>query len=113
MITAFAQASDLPQAELLFQEAHRLIVQVITDPASIELGAAAHEARRMDQTALALPIGEDVEALRDHAAEELRTPPAAIEDNGHLPLADRGAHLAQQLWEGFGQGRVELGGDQQ
>jgi hypothetical protein len=68
MVTAFAQACDLPQAQLPFQEACRLIMQTVTDPVPIELGAAASEASFTDQAALALAIGEEIEALRDHGA---------------------------------------------
>ena len=45
--------------------------------------------------------------------EELRAPSAAGEDNGHLLLADGGAHLSQQIGESLGEGGVELTGDQQ
>ncbi len=112
-MAALAQARGLPQAQLPFQEAHRLIVQVITDPASVELGAAVHEAPLLDEPALAFAVGEDIETLFDHAAEQLRTPSAAVKDDGHRPLPERRTHPAQQLGEGLGQGGIQLCGDQQ
>lgn len=72
-----------------------------------------HEAPRTDKAPFALAVGQQVEALLDHAAEKFRTPPAAIEDDRHLPLADGGAHLSQQLGEGLDQGGIEFGDDQQ
>ena len=87
-------------------------MQLIRHPAPLELGAAADEAPRMDEPAFALAVGEDVKTLLEHAAEELRTPPAAIEDDRDLALPDRGAHLAQQLGESLGEGGVEVGSDQ-
>lgn len=108
-----AQACDLPQAQLALEEADRLIMQVIAHPTPIKLGAAMHEAPRVDERALTLAIGEDVKAVLDHRVEQLRTPPAAVEDDGHTPLADHRAYLCQQIGEGFGLRGVDIPGDEQ
>ena len=112
-MAVLAQARDLPQAQLPFEKAHRLIMQIIAHPAPVELGAAMYEALLIDPTALAFAIGQDIEAVLDHAAEQLRTPPAAVKDDGHPALADCGAHLSEQGGKGFGQGGVDLCGDRQ
>jgi hypothetical protein len=78
-------------------------VQVVGDGAALDPGVTGDEAVFRNQPALALAIGEDVEALLEHAVEEPRAPAAAIEDDGHLPITDGRAHLAQQFGEGFGE----------
>jgi hypothetical protein len=40
-------------------------------------------------------------------------PPTAVKDDGHLAVADGGAHLTQQIREGCDQGGVDVCGDQQ
>ncbi len=113
LMAALAQARDLPQAQLPFQEAHRLVMQIVCHPTPIELGAAAYEAPLVDEPTLAFAVGEDIEALFDHAAEQLRTPAAAVKDDGHRAFPERRAHPAQQFGEGLGQGGIQLCGDQQ
>lgn len=83
--TAFAQSRDLPQAKLPVEETYRLIMQVVRHPVPVELRAAAYEAPFVDETALVFAVGQDVEPLPDHAAEQLRTPATAVKDDGHLP----------------------------
>src|SRR5437016_1240355 len=113
MMAVVAQARDLPQAQLPLEEAHRLIMQLIAHPASVELGAAMDEAPLVDETTLALAISEDIEAVLDHRVEQLRAPPTAVEDDGRAPLADHPAHLSKQLGEGLGQRSVDIPGDEQ
>ena len=54
----------------------------------------------------ALAIGQQVEAFRDHRAEQLRAPAAAVEHDGDPSLADHVPHFAQQLGQGFRQRRI-------
>src|ERR1017187_6482945 len=97
LMAVVAQACDLPQAQLALEEADRLVVQIVAHPAPIELGAAVDEAPLVDETALALAIGEDVKAVLDHRVEQLRAPATAIEDDGRAPRADHSAHLSKQM----------------
>src|ERR1039457_5257227 len=107
LMAGLAQACDLPQAQRALEEADRLIMQPIADPATVELGSAVDEAPLVDETALALAIGQDVEAVLDHRVEQLRAPATAVEDDGRAPGADNAAHLAQQIREGLGQRGVD------
>src|SRR5262245_33943927 len=93
LMAALAQACDLPQAQSALEEAHGPIVQKIVYPAPVELGATTNEPPLIDATAVALAIGQHIEAVLDHRREQLRAPAAAVEDNGDPPLADHLPHL--------------------
>src|SRR5215471_7665706 len=54
----------------------------------IQLGATADEPPLIDATAMALAVGQHIEAVPDHRREQLRAPAAAVEDNGDLSFAD-------------------------
>jgi len=62
--------------------------------------------RSLTRRAFAFAIGQDIEAVPDHRLEELRTPATAVEDDGGAPLAEQGAHFAQQIGKGGGQRRL-------
>ena len=94
LVTVVAQAGDLAQPQLALEEAHRLLMQVIAHPVSVEPGAATHESSLVDTPGLAGAIGKDVEALVDHLVEQLGAPAAAVEHDRYSPLADHAAHLA-------------------
>ena len=112
-MTAVAQAGNLPQAQLAFEQAHGLIMQKIVNRTSVEHGATADEAPLIDATAPALAIGQYVEAVLDHRSEQFRAPAAAVEDNGDLSLANHLPHLAKQPGHSLGQGSIDLSGNHQ
>src|ERR1700730_15301388 len=101
LMAVVAQARDLPQAQLAFEEAHGLVVQKIVDPAPVELGAPPDEPPLIDATAPALAIGQHVETVLDHRAEQLRAPAAAVEDDGDPLLADQVPYFAKQPRQGL------------
>src|SRR5215469_3691528 len=72
LVTVVAQARDLPQAQLAFEEPHRLIVQQIIHPAPVEFGATSDEPSLVDTSTPTFAIGEHVEPVVDHPAEQLR-----------------------------------------
>ena len=82
-------------------------MEKIVHPAPVELGATPDEPPLIDATAPALAIGQQVEAVRDHRAEQLRAPAAAVEHDGDPSLADHVPHFAQQPGQGFRQRSVE------
>ena len=97
-----AQARDLPQAQLTFEKAHGLIMQKIVHPVPVELGATPDEPPRMDATATAFAIGQQVEAVLDHRGEQPRAPAAAVEHNGDPALANQVAYFTKQAGQGLG-----------
>jgi hypothetical protein len=113
LMAAVAQAGDLPQAQLAFEETHGLIMQKIVNRASVEHGATADEAPLIDATAPALAIGQHIEAVLDHRCEQFRAPATAIEDNGDPPLPDHLPNLAKQTGHSPRQCSVNLPGDHQ
>ena len=86
-------------------------MQKIIHPVPVEIGATPDEASLVYVAAAAGAIGNQVEAVLDYRAEQLRAPAAAIEHNGDPPLADDMPHLAQQPGQGLGQRRVDLSGN--
>jgi hypothetical protein len=112
-MTAVAQARDLPQAQLAFEEAHRLIMQKIVNRASVEHGATADKSPFIDATAMALAIGQYVEAVLDHCGEQFRAKAAAVEDNSDLSLANRSPHFAKQTGHSLRQSSIDLSGNHQ
>jgi hypothetical protein len=56
-----AQARDLPQTQLAFEEAHGLVVLTIVHPAPVEFGATLDEPPLIDATALALAIASSAQ----------------------------------------------------
>src|ERR1700746_527595 len=113
LMAAVAQARDLPQAQLAFEEAHGLIMQKIVNRASVEHGATADEAPLIDATAPALTIGEHVEAALDHRGEQFRAKATAVEDNSDASLADYLPHLTKQTGHSLRQSSIDLSGDHQ
>ena len=95
LMAVVAQARDLPQAQLAFEEAHGLVVQNIVNRAPVEHGATADEPALIDATAAALAIGEHVEVVLDHHGEQFRAPAAAVEDDGDPSLANHLPHLSE------------------
>ena len=81
-MAAVAQARDLPQAQLAFEEAHRLIMQKIVNRATVEHGATADKSPFIDATAMAHAIGQYVEAVLDHRGEQFRAKASAVEGSG-------------------------------
>ena len=70
--------------------------------------------RSIDATAPAFAIGQQVEAALDHHVEQLRAPAAAVEDDGHPPLADQVRALrASRRGKAFVNAGVDLCGDHQ
>jgi hypothetical protein len=100
-MAALAQARDLPQTQPPLEEAYRLIVQKIVDQSPVEIGATADEPALIDATAMALAIGEHVEAALDHRGKQLRAPATAVEDNGDASLAYHFPHLTKQTRHGL------------
>src|SRR5215831_14898916 len=82
LMAVVAQTRDLPQTQLAFEEAHRLVVQKIVYPAPVELGATPNEPPLVDATAFALAIGQHVETVVDHRGEQFWAPATAVEDDG-------------------------------
>src|SRR5215472_5219607 len=113
LMAAVTQARDLPQTQPAFEEAHGLIMQKIVNRASVEHGATADEAPLIDATAMALAIGEYVEAVLDHRGEQFRAKAAAVEHNSDLSLANHPPHLAKQTGHSLRQGRINLSGHHQ
>jgi len=113
LVAVVAQTRDLPQPQLAGEEAHRLVVQKIVHPTPVDPGTAPDEPPLVDATAVALAIGQQIEAVRDHRGEQLRAPTPTVEDDGDPPLAHQIADLAQQPGEGLRQRRIDLSGDQQ
>src|SRR6516165_1302835 len=113
LMAAVAQARDLPQAQLAFEEAHGLIVQKIVNRASVEHGATADEAPLIDATAPALAVGQHIEAAVDHRGEQFRAPATAVEDNGDSSLADDLPHLSEQTGHSLRQSSIDLSGNHQ
>ena len=98
LVAIVGQSRDLPQPQLAFEEAHRLVVQSVLDRAAVELRAAEHEASLVDATGLALAIGEDVEAGGEELLEQLGAPAAAVEHDSDAALAYEAAAPAQEPW---------------
>ena len=113
LMAALAQPRNLPQAQPALEEAHCLIVQKIVHPTAVELGATTDEPSLIDATAMALAIGQYIEAILDHRLKQLRAPAAAVEDDGDLSLTDHVAHFAQQPGHGLRQGSIDLAGNHQ
>src|SRR5262245_34673673 len=112
-MAAIAEACDLPQAQPALEEAHGPVVQKIVYPAPIQLGATTNEPPLIDATAVALAVGQHIEAVLDYRGEQLRAPAATVEDNGDPPLADHVAHLTQQTGHSLCHGSIDLSGDHQ
>src|SRR5262245_17302077 len=113
LMAALAQARDLPQPQPALEEAHGPIVQKIVYPAPVELGTTTNEPPLIDATAVALAVGQHIEAVLDHRREQLRAPTAAVEDNGDPPLADHFPHLTQQTGHSLRHGSIDLSGNHQ
>src|SRR5215469_4784165 len=111
LMAAVAQARDLPQTQSALEEAHGLIVQKIVHRAPVKLGATAEEPPLIDATAMALAIGEHVEAALDHRGEQFRAPATAVEDNGDSSLADYLPHLSEQTGHSLCQSSIDLSGN--
>src|SRR3974390_1296058 len=107
LMAALAQARDLPQAQLAFEQAHGLVVQKIINPAPIELVATPDQAPLIDATTPAPAIGHQVEAALDYCGAQFRAPTAAVEDDGDPSLADQVPHFAEDPGQGPGQRRVD------
>jgi hypothetical protein len=99
LVVIVAQACE--RRSLPFEEVHRLVVQEIVDPASIELGTP-NEPPRIDAAATALAIGQQVEAVLDHRREQPRAPAATVEHNGNPAFANQVAYFAKQAQQGLG-----------
>jgi len=88
-------------------------VQKIVHPAPVEFGATPDEPPLTDATAPALAIGQQVEAILDHRAEQLRAPATAVENDGDPLLANQVPHFAKQPGQGLRQRSVYLPGNHQ
>jgi len=71
LMAVVAQARNLPQAQLTFEQADGLIVQKIVNPAPVALSTTPDEAPLIDATAATLATGQHVEAILDHRGEQL------------------------------------------
>jgi hypothetical protein len=111
LVTVVAQARDLSQAQPAFEESHRLIMQDIIHPAPVEFGATPDEPPLVDTPTPTLAIGEHVEPVVDHPAEQLCAPAAAVEHHGDPLPADQAAYFAEQPGQGLGQRSTHLSGN--
>lgn len=89
------EARDLAQAQATAPQTDALVGQPVTDRASVEHGGLLLEVTRGDAATPAFPIGQDSKAGGDELLEQLGAPPAAVEDDGHAPLADKRADFLQ------------------
>ena len=111
MLVVFGEARDLPQRQASVEEANLFVGQHVFNRLPVEAGAVAGEVAGGHPTEAALAAGEDVEALGEQRDEELRAPPASVEDDGEPSVADEAAHFAEDDRQHLHHAGVGRGGD--